>query len=195
MVTQPLMYKLISQHPGTRKLYADRLAAQGVLRPEDADEMVKAYRSALDEGYHTNKNILTNYHPAYAVNWERFRGAKWTDPAHTGMPLADLKLLGEKLTTVPVGIQAAPARREGDRRPPPDDAQGKLPLDWGMAENLAYAALIKDGYARAPVGSGHRPRHVLPPACGAARPGARALGCRAPISRCSTSPRTSPTSW
>ena len=30
MVTQPLMYKRIAQHPGTRKLYADRLVAAGV---------------------------------------------------------------------------------------------------------------------------------------------------------------------
>ena len=31
MVTQPLMYKKIQQHPGTRKLYADKLVAEGVL--------------------------------------------------------------------------------------------------------------------------------------------------------------------
>ena len=29
-VTQPLMYKKIAAHPGTRKLYADKLAAQGL---------------------------------------------------------------------------------------------------------------------------------------------------------------------
>ena len=34
MVTQPLMYKLIGQHPGTRKLYAEKLAAQGVIKPD-----------------------------------------------------------------------------------------------------------------------------------------------------------------
>ena len=36
MVTQPLMYKIIDQHPGTRKLYADKLAAQGVIGAEEA---------------------------------------------------------------------------------------------------------------------------------------------------------------
>src|SRR2546423_1332955 len=30
-LTQPLMYKKISQHPGTRKLYADKLVTQGVV--------------------------------------------------------------------------------------------------------------------------------------------------------------------
>ena len=52
MVTQPLMYKIVSQHPGTRKLYADRLLAQGVIGPEEADAMVATYRQALDGGYH-----------------------------------------------------------------------------------------------------------------------------------------------
>ena len=145
MVTQPLMYKLVSRHPGTRKLYADRLVAQGIVRSDEPDEMVKAYRAALDQGYHTNKNVLTNFHPPYAVDWSRFKGSKWTDPVDTRLPLAELQALGEKLTTLPPNFQLHPRVEKviADRR---QMMQGKLPLDWGMAENLAYASLVKAGY-------------------------------------------------
>ena len=51
-LTQPLMYKKIAQHPGTRRLYADKLAAQG-FGAELGDEMVKATRAALDAGRNT----------------------------------------------------------------------------------------------------------------------------------------------
>src|SRR6185436_7117718 len=44
MVTQPLMYKIINAHPGTRKLYADKLAAQGVIAADEADRMVATFR-------------------------------------------------------------------------------------------------------------------------------------------------------
>ena len=33
-VTQPIMYRRIAKHPGTRKLYADRLVAEGVISAE-----------------------------------------------------------------------------------------------------------------------------------------------------------------
>jgi len=146
MVTQPLMYKLVAQHPGTRKLYADKLVEQGVVQPEDPDQMIKAYRAALDGGYHTNKTILSNYRPPYAVNWEKFRGAKWTEKVNTAVPIAELKSLADKLTAVPAEFKLHPRVEKviADRR---QMGQGKLPLDWGMAENLAYAALLKDGYA------------------------------------------------
>jgi 2-oxoglutarate dehydrogenase E1 component len=145
MVTQPLMYKIINRHPGTRKLYADRLAAQGVLRADEAEELVQNYRAALDAGYHTNKNVLSNYHPPYAVDFSRFRGTKWTDHARTGLPMPELKALAERLTTVPPEFKLHPRVEKviADRRAM---GQGKLPLDWGMAENLAYAALLKEGY-------------------------------------------------
>ena len=42
MITQPLMYKRINQHPGTRKLYADRLVGAGVLHLRD-DEGKNCY--------------------------------------------------------------------------------------------------------------------------------------------------------
>ncbi|MGE5615828.1 MAG: thiamine pyrophosphate-dependent enzyme, partial [Bacillota bacterium] len=39
-VTQPLMYKKIAQHPGTRKLYAEKLEKEGVVAAGHADELV-----------------------------------------------------------------------------------------------------------------------------------------------------------
>ena len=49
-LTQPLMYKKIGAHPGTRKLYGDKLVTQGTVPPDGPDQMVKAYRAAMDEG-------------------------------------------------------------------------------------------------------------------------------------------------
>ena len=146
MVTQPLMYKLISQHPGTRKLYAEKLAAQGVIKPAQADEMIKTYRDALDAGFHTNKTILSNYKPPFQVNWAPFKNIPWTYKAATGLPMDTLKQLAAKLTTVPqhFKLHSRVEKIVSDRRAM---AAGTLPLDWGMAENLAYAALLKDGYA------------------------------------------------
>jgi len=40
MVTQPLMYKRIAAHPGTRKLYADKLVAEGVLPGDGPDDIL-----------------------------------------------------------------------------------------------------------------------------------------------------------
>src|SRR5689334_11691878 len=146
MVTQQLMYKSISQHPGTRKLYADRLVAQHVINAGEDDAMIASYRAALDGGYHTNKTILSNYRPPFAVDWTKFRDAKWNQKVETAIALPELKNLAEKLTAVPSELKLHPRVEKviADRR---QMGQGKLPLDWGMAENLAYAALLKEGYA------------------------------------------------
>src|SRR5712672_4456735 len=58
-VTQPLMYKKITQHPGTRKLYADKLIAQGVIVPEEPEQMIKKYRETLDAGKQTVSPVLS----------------------------------------------------------------------------------------------------------------------------------------
>ena len=146
MVTQPLMYKIINEHPGTRKLYADKLAAQGVIGADDADQMMGSYRQALEAGYHTNKTILSNYKPPFAVNWSPYRNTKWNENDDTTLPVADLQMLAEKLTTIPANFKLHPRVEKiiADRRLM---GQGKMPVDWGMAENLAYASLLKDGFS------------------------------------------------
>ncbi len=144
-VTQPLMYKKITQHPGTRKLYADKLATQGTIKADEPDQLVKDYRQALDEGRHTSSPVLSAFQRKYAVDWSPFMNAKWTDQADTSVPLADLERLGERLTTVPEGFKLHPAveRVMAARR---EMVAGKKMLDWGMAETLSYATLLVNGY-------------------------------------------------
>src|SRR5258708_36485056 len=96
MVTQPLMYKIINAHPGTRKLYADKLAAQGVIGADDADKIMTSYRQALEAGYHTNKTILSHYKPPFAVDWRPYKNTKWNEYDDTTLPLADLQQLAGK---------------------------------------------------------------------------------------------------
>jgi 2-oxoglutarate dehydrogenase E1 component len=144
MVTQPLMYKTIAQLPTTRQLYAERLAAAGVIPATGGDEMVAAFRKALDGGYHTNKTILSNYKPPFEIDWSRYRGGRWNEHDDTRLPIETLKTLGERITAVPENFKLHPAvqRIVENRRLM---AQGKLPLDWGMAEHLAFATLLDEG--------------------------------------------------
>src|SRR5205814_8264003 len=145
-LTQPLMYKKIGQHPGTRKLYADKLVTQGVLAPEGPDEMVKAFRAAMDAGKHTRDPVLTNYKSKYAVDWTPFLGKKWTDAADTALPLAEVKRLAERITTLPANFKAHPLVEKviADRAAM---GRGEVNVDWGMGEHLAFASLVASGYA------------------------------------------------
>ena len=144
-VTQPLMYKKITQHPGTRKLYADRLVTQSVVAAEYPEEIIKRFRAALDAGQHTLNPVISNFKSKFAVDWAPFLGAKWTDNADTQVPLAELQRLGDRLTAIPEGFKLHPtvARVMDNRR---HMTQGKTWVDWGMAETLAYGTLLSNGY-------------------------------------------------
>ncbi|WP_296871041.1 2-oxoglutarate dehydrogenase E1 component [Tibeticola sp.] len=143
-LTQPLMYKKIAQHPGTRKLYADRLAAQG-LGETLGDDMVKAYRAALDAGRHTVDPVLTNFKSKYAVDWSPFLGKKWTDAGDTAIPLTEWKRLAERITTLPASITPHPlVKKVYDDRAAM--GRGELNVDWGMGEHMAFASLVASGY-------------------------------------------------
>ena len=143
-LTQPLMYKKIAIHPGTRKLYADRLAAQG-LGESLGDELVKTYRSALDEGRSTADPVLTNFKSKFAVDWAPFLGKKWTDSGDTAVPMAEWKRLAEKITTIPSNITPHQlVKKVYDDRAAM--GRGDLPVDWGMGETMAFASLVASGY-------------------------------------------------
>jgi len=144
-LTQPLMYKKIALHPGTRKVYADKLAAQNVVDAAGADQMVKAYRAAMDEGRHTVDPVLTNFKSKYATDWSPFLGKKWTDSCDTALPVSEWKRLADKLTTLPKDLVAHNLVQKlyADRAAM---GRGEINVDWGMGESMAFASLVASGY-------------------------------------------------
>ncbi|MCB1756009.1 MAG: 2-oxoglutarate dehydrogenase E1 component, partial [Gammaproteobacteria bacterium] len=146
-VTQPMMYKIIKSLPTTRKLYADKLTKSGVLEKGEGDQFVDDYRNLLDEGKSTVDNLITTkgYMPDMAIDWTPYLNVDWETPADTCVSAEEIRHLSTIMTTFPDGLQLHPrvAKIMDDRR---KMAQGALPLDWGMAENMAYATLLKDGY-------------------------------------------------
>jgi 2-oxoglutarate dehydrogenase E1 component len=143
--TQPGMYRVIRQHPTARRLYADQLIAAGLITEADVQAMFEQYRSGLDEGRPQARASLGMIGNKYTVDWSQYSGVDFTERVMTGVELPRLESLGARITAVPEGFTLHPrvAQIIANRR---KMLAGELPLDWGCAETLAYAALVEDGF-------------------------------------------------
>jgi 2-oxoglutarate dehydrogenase E1 component len=144
--TQPVMYAAIRQHPTTRKLYADRLVADGVMTQADVEAYVEKYRAGLDAGApqaHASLGMVGN---KYTIDWSKYLTVDWTTNVDGGISRERIAALGKTLTTVPAGIKLHPRVQQVVTNRVKMLA-GEQPLDWGCAETLAYASLLEDCYA------------------------------------------------
>ncbi|MEQ1532047.1 MAG: 2-oxoglutarate dehydrogenase E1 component [Sideroxydans sp.] len=146
LVTQPFMYRFVNQHPGTRSLYAQRLVQQGVITPDAPDAMIASYRQAMDEGRDPLHSALPWQPLEFGVSWSKYKGdAPWNVVVNTALPRAKLQQLAERLTAIPENFKLH-SRVEKIITDRVAMGKGELALDWGMAENLAYASLVTEGY-------------------------------------------------
>ncbi len=146
MVTQPLMYRKIQQHPGTRKLYADRLVAEGTLSADEPERMIQECREHLDQGELLYNPVLSGHTRQFSVDWAPFNGQPYTDAGDTAVPVQEIKRLAERLTAIPekFTLHSRVQKIIDDRGAM---GRGEMPMDWGMGENLAYASLLAQGFA------------------------------------------------
>jgi len=144
--TQPAMYRVIRQHPTARKLYTDRLVSEGAIAESDAADMMERYRQGLDEGRPQARASLGMIGNNFTVDWNKYRHADWNERVQTSVQPARLAALGERILAVPPGFALHPrvAQVMANRA---KMLAGDLPLDWGCAETLAYAALLEDGFS------------------------------------------------
>jgi 2-oxoglutarate dehydrogenase E1 component len=144
--TQPVMYRTIRQHPSTRQLYAQRLVAEGLLTPTQAEAMLEQYRDGLDNGRPQARAALGMIGNKFTVDWTRYTQVDWTERVRTGVERTRLESLGKRLSERPADLTLHPrvAHVMSNRT---KMLAGEAPLDWGCAETLAYASLVEEGFS------------------------------------------------
>jgi 2-oxoglutarate dehydrogenase E1 component len=143
--TQPLMYKKIRNLKTTRKLYAEKLIAEGIITAEQAVAMEQEYQNLLEAGQVVSRPVLSEAIYPYTHQWHDFIGHRWDTPCNTTITLDTLRFCNDRMQQLPVGFELHPrvAKVMENRR---KMAAGAMPLDWGFAENLAYATLALEKY-------------------------------------------------
>jgi len=144
-VTQPVMYQTIKKHPPPRQVYAARLIAEKALGKKEARAMVDNYRASLEQGKVVAGQMIDIGKVALMVDWKPYLNTEWDMPAATAVAPERIADLHARMRKLPAGFRLHPRiekiMAERDRM-----AAGEAPLDWGFAENMAYASLVDEGH-------------------------------------------------
>ena len=144
--TQPLMYRAIRSHPTAAEIYSKRLVKEGVVTDADVEDMQGKFRTHLDE----ELRAADSYRPNKA-DW---LDGRWSDigfaedearRGNTGVAIETLKDVGSRITAIPQDFNAHKTiqRLLQRRREMVETGTG---IDWAMAEQLAFATLLNEGF-------------------------------------------------
>ncbi|HEY7841137.1 MAG TPA: 2-oxoglutarate dehydrogenase E1 component [Gammaproteobacteria bacterium] len=143
--TQPIMYRQVRKHPGVRRLFGDRLIREGVVSETEVETMAKQYVDSLESNQPVAGTLATNVDTKFLINYAPYKGTAWDSAVDTAISAEMASRLTERLTTLPGHFVLHPTvqRIIENRR---KMGAGEMPMDWGYAENMAYAALLDQGY-------------------------------------------------
>ena len=152
--TQPKLYKLISKHPNPKNIYSDKLINQSLISEEEIINIENDYRKRLEnELQDSKKTVKTRISDFMKDEWSDYErvnnlqmhwGEVMIEPVDTTYPRNKLDKIVEVISTLPSEkkfiskikklVNNRQLMYENDK------------LDWSMAEHLAYASLLEEGY-------------------------------------------------
>ncbi len=146
--TQPVMYKKIGGHETTVDMYAKRLIAENVLTQADYDKAKADWRSKLDVELEAGTSYKPNKADWMDGKWSGLKIAGEDEEPRrgvTGVDVAVLKDIGNKITKVPDGfrIHRTVQRFLDARAKAIDNGEG---IDWATGEALAFCSLMEEGH-------------------------------------------------
>lgn len=145
MKTQPLMYQKIRSQETVCALFSDKMVKEGVVQADEVEVMTERYRSTLEAGESVALDLVHEPDTKLFVDWTPYLQNDLNASADTTFDNATFQDLSARLETLPDGfvLHRQVSKILEDRR---KMAAGAMPVNWGMAEVMAYATLIHEGY-------------------------------------------------
>ncbi len=145
--TQPVMYRAIQRKPTLKRLYAQELAREGVVGPDEGDAMTARYRARLEQAFQESARIAVHAgaQPMSGF-WKAYRGGPLGPDAEvpTGVARPRLQEIADTIAHAPQGFHVNPKLAKVlEHRA--EMGLGKRALDWGMGEALALGSLAWEG--------------------------------------------------
>jgi multifunctional 2-oxoglutarate metabolism enzyme len=138
--TQPQMYELIKKHPPVRKLYAERLEAEGIVSADEAQRMAEETYARVGEAHEELKQSMGGPPETGEIELDRTMSRE----PRTTVAEDTLRALGEQLLRVPEGFTVHRKLKPFLERRRAVFDEGAT-IDWAHAEALAFASLLALG--------------------------------------------------
>ena len=146
--TQPVTYQAIAKRRPVREAYLEHLLNQGGVTREEADRIARERRQHLESELASAKSEDYIYvGEQVAGDWAGYRGGPdgRVDEVDTGVPQSKLAAILDRLCKMPSTFRPD-ARIEHLLTQRRAMAQAKRPIDWAVAEQLAFSTLLIEGY-------------------------------------------------
>lgn len=144
--TQPVMYSKIKDRPTVTEVYTEQLILRGDLTAEETEAIDEAFHDKLVKAQGEVKSgpPVRAGMRGYEGRWQGISGRYSHSPVETGVPYETIRQITERLTTVPEGFTVHPkiAKLLEARR---QEVRDRKPIDWAMAEALAFGSLLLEG--------------------------------------------------
>ena len=146
--TQPLLYKLIANHPNPREIYIQQLLAQGAIEASAAKELEKNFKlllqEKLDEAKQTEKAKITSFLEGQWTGLQMAGNDSFDKSPNTGVEKKTFLDIAKKIATLPKDKKFFNKIQKLF-----DDRAAMITndkYDWAMGELMAYATLMNEGY-------------------------------------------------
>ena len=144
--TQPIMYKKIKTHPSTLTIYGDRLASEGLTTLDEIDKQKNNYKKFLENEFSSSKTYKSEL-KWFEGAWSRFKPGLGKDRrGESGVDKDKLIKIGKKISTIPEDLKAHKTIKKIFNLRYEMFEKNK-PIDWSMAENLAFGTLLTEGFS------------------------------------------------
>jgi 2-oxoglutarate dehydrogenase E1 component len=143
--TQPMMYKRIAEMTPVARIYEKQLLENGTVDQATIDRMKKKINKDLEESYIKSKDYKFKAENWVTDQWEAIKGYEVEESIVTGLPLETLREIGQKITVLPQELTFHRLVRKIFETRTASIETGKA-IDWGTAEALAFASLVREDY-------------------------------------------------